>query len=78
MQAVNPLTPSLRERLMAQPPLMWFSLAFLAGIILGSLISLALWVWLSLAVFSILLLIVAQVFANRLQVFGRTQDRPPR
>src|SRR5688572_18785638 len=67
MQAVNPPTPSFRERLIAQPPLMWFSLAFLAGIILGSLISLSLGVWLSLAVFSIFLLIVAQVSATRIQ-----------
>src|SRR5688572_14277900 len=64
MQAAN-LPISLRERLTTQPPLMWFSLAFLAGIVLGSLVSLSLWVWLALAVLAILLLIVAQIFATR-------------
>ena len=44
MQAVNPPT-SLRERLINQPPLMWISLAFLAGIVLASLISIPFWVW---------------------------------
>jgi len=67
MQAASPPTSSLSERLIAQPPLMWFSLAFLAGIVLGRLIYLSLWVWLALAAFGILLLILAQVFANRVR-----------
>ena len=62
MQAVNPPS-SLYERLTTQPPLMWFSLAFLAGIILGSLLSLSLWTWLALAVLAIFLSIFAQLFS---------------
>jgi len=61
MQAANPPT-SLRERLTTQPPLMWFSLVFLGGIILGSLVSLPLWVWGALAVFFIILSILTSVF----------------
>src|SRR5574341_1416709 len=62
MQAVNPPS-SLYERLTTQTPLMWFSLAFLAGIVLGSLFSLSLWTWLALAVLAIFLSIFAQVFS---------------
>ncbi|HEU0292736.1 MAG TPA: ComEC/Rec2 family competence protein [Anaerolineales bacterium] len=65
MQAATPPSSSLYERLIAQPPLMWFSLAFLAGIVLGSLVSLSLWIWLALAVLAIFLLILAQLFAAR-------------
>ena len=53
---------SLRERLVTQPPLMWFSLVFLAGIVLGSLISVPLWVWIGLALASIVLAILARLF----------------
>ena len=67
MQAANPPT-SLRERLMAQPPLMWFSLAFLAGIVLGSLVSLSLWNWLALTVLAIFLLILANILTPRLHL----------
>ena len=73
MQAAN-LPISLREQLLTQPPLMWFSLTFLAGIILGSLVSLSLWIWLALAAFAILLLIFAQVFATR---FPPSTFHPP-
>ena len=65
MQAVNPPS-SLYERLTTQTPLMWFSLAFLAGIILGSLVSLSLWVWLALAVLAIFLSIFAQLFSSHI------------
>src|SRR4030095_14197871 len=65
MQAANPPT-SLRLQILTQPPLMWFSLVFLAGIVLGSLISLSLWIWIALAVFAILLLILAQIFTTRI------------
>ena len=65
MQAVNPPS-SLYERLTTQPPLMWFSLAFLAGIILGSLVSLSLWTWLALAVLAIFLSVFAQLFSGHI------------
>jgi competence protein ComEC len=65
MQAADPPT-SLRERLTTQPPLMWFSLVFLAGIVLGSLVSQSLWTWIALAGTAILLSILARVFAFRL------------
>jgi competence protein ComEC len=62
MQAVNPSTSTrIPEPLLTRLPLMWFSLAFLAGIIFGSLVSLSIWAWIALTIFSILLLILAQV-----------------
>src|SRR5260221_6319008 len=61
MQAANPPT-SLRERLATQPPLMWISLVFLAGIVLGSLVSLAIGVWIGLALGFIILAILARIF----------------
>src|SRR5262245_59420260 len=67
MQVAKP-PRSLRERLTTQPPLMWFSLAFLGGIVLGSLISLSLWVWIGLTVLAIFLLILANVLAPRLNL----------
>jgi competence protein ComEC len=60
MQAANPPT-SLREQLTTQPPLMWFSLVFLAGIVLGKLVSLSLWAWLGLAIVFTLLAILARL-----------------
>ena len=59
MQAANPPI-SLREQLATQPPLMWFSLAFLGGIVLGKAVSLSLWNWLGLAVICILLAIATR------------------
>jgi competence protein ComEC len=61
MQAANPPT-SLREHLATQPPLMWISLVFLGGIVLGSLISLSIWIWLGLALVFIVLSILARFF----------------
>ena len=61
MQAANPPI-SLRERLFTQPPLMWISLVFLAGIVLGSLVSLSIWVWVGLALAFIVLAILARIF----------------
>jgi competence protein ComEC len=45
---------------------MWFSLAFLGGIVLASLVSLSIGVWISLTVFAIVLLLLSQVLATRL------------
>ena len=50
MQAANPPSSSrIQEQFVAHLPLMWFSLAFLTGIVLGSLVSLPIWAWLVLA-----------------------------
>jgi competence protein ComEC len=51
-----------KEQLTNQPPLMWFSLLFLGGIVLGSLVSLSLWIWIALAVIFIALAIFARLF----------------
>ncbi|HET9908566.1 MAG TPA: ComEC family competence protein, partial [Anaerolineales bacterium] len=49
MQAESlPASNRIKEQLMTHLPLMWFSLAFLAGIVLGSLVSLPIWAWLVL------------------------------
>lgn len=63
MQAADTPTPGrIQERLTTQLPLMWFSLAFLAGIVLGSLVSLSIWVWVGLALAFLLLALLARVF----------------
>lgn len=67
MQAANtPASNRIQDRLTTQLPLMWFSLAFLEGIILASLVSLSVWGWISLTVFAIVLLVLSQVLAPRL------------
>jgi competence protein ComEC len=61
MQAANPPSSSrIQEQLTTQLPLMWFSIAFLAGIVLGSLISLSIWVWSGLALLFVLLAIATR------------------
>jgi competence protein ComEC len=71
MQAANPPT-SLWERLTTQPPLMWFSLVFIAGIVLGWLVSLPIWVWMGLSAFFLLLAIIARLI--RLSFLRQAQD----
>ena len=67
MQAPNtPASNRIQDRLTTQLPLMWFSLAFIAGIVLASLVSFSINVWLSLIVFAILLLILSQILSPRL------------
>src|SRR5215213_8539248 len=67
MQAANTSTFSrVREQLTTRLPLMWFSLAFLAGIVLASLISLHIFVWIGLFVISDLLIIASRLIARRL------------
>ena len=67
MQAANtPASNRIQDRLTTRLPLMWFSLAFLGGIVLASLVALSIWVWISLTVFAIVLLFLSQVFAPRL------------
>lgn len=55
-------TSRIQERLTTQLPLMWFSLAFLAGIVLGSLVSLSIWIWAALALAFLLLALLARLF----------------
>jgi competence protein ComEC len=67
MQAAQPPTP-LRERLLTQPPLMWFSLAFLGGIVLGWLVSLSIWIWIALTAIAVFFLILANILAPRVNL----------
>lgn len=67
MQAANSSTSSrITESLMTRLPLMWFSLTFLAGIILASLIPFSTWIWIGLTVFAIVLLILSQLITPRI------------
>ena len=67
MQAANtPTSKRIQDRLTTQLPLMWFSLAFLAGIVFASFVSLSVWTWISITVFAIILLILSQILAPRL------------
>ncbi len=67
MQAANPSTSNrLQDQLTTRLPLMWFSLAFLGGIVLASLVPLHMFVWIALVFVSIFLLILSQVLAPRL------------
>jgi competence protein ComEC len=67
MQAANSSTSRrIQEQLMAHLPLMWFSLAFLAGIIFASLVSFSVWVWIGLAIVAIFLLVFSRIFVARL------------
>ncbi len=68
MQTAKLSTLSRMQEQFARLPLIWFSLAFLAGIILASLISLPIWVWLALTIFAIFLLVVSQILNPRLPV----------
>ena len=62
MQAANsPI--SMRERLTTQPPLMWFSLAFLGGIVFGNQVSFSVWAWTGFALVFIVLAILARVLS---------------
>jgi len=66
MQAANTSTSSrLQEQLTTRLPLMWFSLAFLAGIVLASLVSLHILVWIALIISSILLAILSRILTPR-------------
>lgn len=71
MQAANSSTYGpIPESLMTRLPLMWFSIAFLGGIILASLVPLSVWVWIGLALAAILVLVAAQL------IFGRLSSPP--
>ena len=66
MQAANPsLFNRMKEQLTAQPPLMWFSLLFLGGIVLGWLASFPLWIWIAFGVLAIVSAILSRIFSAR-------------
>jgi competence protein ComEC len=66
MQAANPSTSSrIREQLSTRLPLVWFSLAFLAGIVFASLASLHILTWSALVGGAVLLLIISRLVATR-------------
>src|SRR5262245_30609522 len=66
MQAANsPPTSRIPEQLMTHLPLMWFSLAFIAGIILASLVSLSVWLWVILSVIFLLLAFATRIFQRQ-------------
>ncbi len=74
MQAANlPTVSRIQEQLTALP-LVWFSLAFLAGIVLASLVSLHILVWIALVIISIFLVILSRIFAIR---FSSSASRLP-
>ena len=77
MQAANPpiSASQVQDQLTTHLPLMWFSLAFLAGIVLASLVSLPLWVWVALSIISLLLALSIRFFP-RLEQLGATLATP--
>jgi competence protein ComEC len=67
MQAANtPPSNRIQEQLTTRLPLMWFSLAFLSGIVIARLYSLPTFVWITLVLVSIFLIILSQILASRL------------
>jgi len=65
MQAENTSTAGrIQVQLTTQLPLVWFSLAFLTGIILGSLVSLSIWIWVVIS----FIFILAALFARNLSI----------
>jgi len=67
MQAENSSpTSRIQEQLTTRLPLVWFSLAFLAGIVLASLVSLSIWIWVGLAIFAIVFTFLSRILSSRL------------
>src|SRR5687768_13691926 len=77
MQAANPpiSASQVQDQLTTHLPLMWFSLAFLAGIVLASLVSLPLWAWVALSIISLLLALSIRFFP-RFEQLGATLSPP--
>ena len=71
MQAADtpPTSSRIQEQLTTRLPLMWFSLAFLAGIVLASLVSFHIWVWIALFVLADLSAHLLTTFLARLPAF---------
>ncbi|HSK88622.1 MAG TPA: ComEC/Rec2 family competence protein, partial [Anaerolineales bacterium] len=66
MQAANtPPLKRIQEQLTTRLPLVWFSLAFLGGIVLASLVSFHIFVWITLFVIADLLIVVSRFLARR-------------
>ena len=66
MQAADtPPLKRIQDQLTTRLPLVWFSLAFLGGIVLASLVSLHIFVWIALFVLADLLIIVSRLLARR-------------
>ena len=67
MQAANPSPFSrVQQQLTTRLPLVWFSLAFLGGIILGSLVSLHIFIWVVLFIAADVLIILSRILSRRL------------
>ncbi len=66
----TPASKRIQEQLTANLPLVWVSLAFLAGIVLAKFVSLPVWVWLGMIVFFILAVIVARLLAPRIPLLS--------
>ncbi len=56
----------LQEQLTTRLPLVWFSLAFLGGIVLASVVSLHIFVWITLFVLADLLILISRFLSRRL------------
>lgn len=66
METANPPSSNrLKEQLTTQLPLVWISLAFLAGIVLASLVSLSIWIWVGLTILFIALAIFVRIISTR-------------
>jgi competence protein ComEC len=66
MQTAGAQKPNrIQDQLTAHLPLVWVSLAFLAGIVLASVVSLPLWAWIIFILFSVFLVILARVLSSR-------------
>jgi competence protein ComEC len=66
METINPRSPGRIFNLTAWMPLLWLSLAFIAGILFASKVSLSIRVWLILAGSSLLIFAVLRVLYSRL------------
>ncbi len=66
MQAESPTPSSRLQALATNLPLVWVSLAFLAGIVFASLVALPLLAWIAIFVFSILLAIAVRALSKRI------------
>ncbi len=65
MQAAAPTSNRIQEQLTTRLPLVWVSLACLAGIVLASLVSLHLYAWIGLVVVSFILILLSRIFLPR-------------
>ena len=70
MQGANPsLSNRIQEQLTRSLPLVWFSLSFLGGIVLASLVSFHIFTWIALVIASYLLIIISRILSRRLSSF---------